>query len=412
MKKLALFSLISLMVVMVSCVKENPDRIVKFQVNTDSLELNQRISYPMKPITLKQKKSSESVGFMLVGDAQSPEINGMRLSASSVIFANNKAYVTYNLRGEEFGGAIVVYNLSNTMQPTINSQIIFEDIDINIASFKKNTNTIYLGGSHRTLGGVVIPVSVNGQGGINTSQNLQMTPMGEAPSVNGVVHVGNRLIVSAGNTNGGFWSVNQGSLGVADQFLIDGAKSVVYNEGKSANNDWFVGLVAPGPNTHAQLRVWKGGNNPSFAQGRTINIGISAYHQSVEPDYDKLGKLYMYIAPNSNICYIPLGANGMRAFDISPNATSTGPVYQSPANMLTIGNTNAVSVDNHYIYLANGADGVLFGKKPASGTVIDVFGVWDNSEYPGSANFVASNNTHVFVAKGKEGGLKILLKMF
>lgn len=403
--------MVFLVSVMSACVKENPDRIVKFQVNTDSVELNQRMSYPMVPITLNQPKSSEAVGFMLVGDAQSPSINGQVLSASSVLFENNKAYVTYNLRGEDFGGAIVVYNLGNTMQPTINSQIIFEDIDINIASYKKNTNKIYLGGSHRTLGGVVIPVNINGQGGINTSQSLQVTPVGETPSVNGIVQVGNRLIVSAGNTNGGFWSINQGSLGVADYILNDGAKSVAYNNG-DGNSNWFTGLIAPSPTQNAVLKIWNGGNNPNFANARTININLPAYHQSVEPDYDRLGKLYMFIKKNDYISYVPLGANGMRAYDIRPNSAGPVLVYQSPANMLTIGNTNSVSADDHYIYLANGADGVLFAKPPTSGNVIDVVGVWDNSVYPGSANFVASNNTHVFVAKGKEGGLKILLKTF
>lgn len=411
MRKCVFLSVVFLVSVMSACVKENPDRIVKFQVNTDSVELNQRMSYPMVPITLNQPKSSEAVGFMLVGDAQSPSINGQVLSASSVIFENNKAYVTYNLRGEDFGGAIVVYNLGNTMQPTINSQIIFEDIDINIASYKKNTNKIYLGGSHRTLGGVVIPVNINGQGGINTSQSLQVTPVGETPSVNGIVQVGNRLIVSAGNTNGGFWSINQGSLGVADYILNDGAKSVAYNNG-AGNSNWFTGLIAPSPTQNAVLKIWNGGNNPNFAYERTININLPAYHQSVEPDYDRLGKLYMFIKKNDYICYVPLGANGMRAYDIRPNSAGPVLVYQSPANMLTIGNTNSVSADDHYIYLANGADGVLFAKPPTSGNVIDVVGVWDNSVYPGSANFVASNNTHVFVAKGKEGGLKILLKTF
>lgn len=409
MKKIIIFKLFLFLAALSACVKENPDRIVKFQINIDSVELNQRMSYPMVPITLKQPKASDVVGFLLVGDAQSPSINGQVLSASSVIFENNKAYVTYNLRGEDFGGAIVVYNLSNTMQPTINSQIIFEDVDINIASFKKNTNKIYLGGSHRTLGGVIIPVNVDGQGGINTSQTLQVTPIGETPSVNGIVQVGNRLIISAGNTNGGFWSLNQGSLGVADYILIDGSKSVAYNNG-SGNSNWFTGLIAPSPSQNASLKIWNGGNNPTLANPRTINIGLPAYHQNVEPDYDRLGKLYMFMKKNDNICYVPLGANGMRAFDVSPYSLNTAVVYESPADMLTIGNTNSVSVDNHYIYLANGADGVLFAKPPTSGRIIDVIGIWDNSEYPGSANFVASNNTHVFVAKGKEGGLKILLK--
>lgn len=412
MRNYSLITILVAFVFLTACTKERePNQGIKFSVTTDSSVLNARISHPNVPITLKQLKSPSSAGFLLVGEAESPQINGERLSASSVIFANNKAYVTYHMRGQPFGGGIVVYNLSNPAQPTINSQILFDDIDINISAFKSNGSSIYLGGSSATQGGVVIPVNVSGQGGINTSQNLQITKIGNAPSVNGIVHVGNRLIVSAGNTSGGFWAINQGSLQVLDQQTNTGAKSVAFNEG-SGNSQWFMGLVAGSPQQNAVLKVFNGGVNPGFSGGWQFDLGQPAYHQAVEPDYDQWGKLHVFIKPSTDICYVPLGVNGMKAIKVNPS-TSTIPqvVYTSPANMLTIGNTNSVSADNDYIYLANGADGVLFAKPPQSGNELDVFGIWDNSQYPGSANFVASNNTHVFVAKGKEGGLKILLKV-
>lgn len=396
-----------------SCVKERePNQGIIFSVNTDSVALNARITHPNVPITLKPLKSSASGGFLLVGEAESPEISGEKLSASSVIFANNKAYVTYLMRGQPFGGGIVVYNLSNPAQPTINSQILFDDIDINISAFRSNGSTIYLGGSSASQGGVVIPVNVTGLGGINTSQNLQITKIGNAPSVNGIVHVGNSLIVSAGNTGGGFWAINQGSLQVMDEQANTGAKSMAFNDG-TGNSRWFMGLVAGSPQQNAVLKVFNGGVNPGFSNGWQFDLGEPGYHQSVEPDYDQWGKLHIFIKPATDVCYIPLGVNGMKAIKVNPSA-STIPqiVYTTPANMLTVGNTNSVSADNDYIYLANGADGVLFATPPQSGTELNVTGVWDNSQYPGSANFVASNNTHVFVAKGKEGGLKILLKTF
>lgn len=105
-----------------------------------------------------------------------------------------------------------------------------------------------------------------------------------------------------------------------------------------------------------------------------------------------------------NVCYVSKGMYGMEAY----NVVSGQMVFKSPLNMLTLGNTNAVSADNNYVYMANGADGVAFAEYPPSGNILNIVGVWDDPAYPGSANYVTSDGTYLFVAKGQEGGLKII----
>jgi hypothetical protein len=398
--------------ILVSCDRydSNDLKTTSFSMNINSDELTQRLTYPNVPIHLTSQKSTQTSSFVLVGEADSPMLNGEKLSASSVIFgANNRVYVTYHHRGEPFGGAIVAFNVVNPSQPVITSQIIFNDIDINIVSFKnQNDNKIYLGGASATNGAVVIPVNLNGgTGDLNTNQNLQIAPVGGSPSVNGIVHVGNRLIVSAGYTSGGLWSINQGSMQIMAQTYFDGSKSVATN-GLSGSSNRFMSLKG-GSMDNAILYVYKGGNNPNFNTGWQFNLGVPAIHQNVEPNYEQWGKMYMFIKPNTTTCYVPLGMNGMKAINFSQGNGQL--VYQSPAGMLTTGNCNAVGADNDYVYMANGSDGVCFATVPTTGTTLNIFGVWDNTQYPGSVNFIASNNTHIFVAKGKEGGLKILLKV-
>ncbi len=96
--------------------------------------------------------------------------------------------------------------------------------------------------------------------------------------------------------------------------------------------------------------------------------------------------------------------NGMKAVNIFTGNL----IYESPSGMITDGNTNAVSADSKYIYMANGAQGLYIAKAPLSGTVVDIIGIWDDPAYPGSANHVFSDDNHIFLAKGKEGGLKII----
>ena len=127
-------------------------------------------------------------------------------------------------------------------------------------------------------------------------------------------------------------------------------------------------------------------------------------HQNVATPYD--GKATATMLPNDNICWISKGKYGLAGFNLESQTVQ----YTSPNSMLTQGNTNAVSSDGDYLYLANGEDGLCIAGLPAAGAELVPFVKWDDAtEINASANFVQAKGDWVFVAKGG-GGLKILHK--
>ena len=98
---------------------------------TDQAVLGSMISYVNQPITLTGGTKSTETGINLVAQALSPEANGVKLSATSVLLRDTRAYVTYHERGEGFGGAVYVFNISNPSVPVPSYLITFEEYDIN-----------------------------------------------------------------------------------------------------------------------------------------------------------------------------------------------------------------------------------------------------------------------------------------
>ncbi|HAW59460.1 MAG TPA: hypothetical protein DCX03_10710, partial [Bacteroidales bacterium] len=132
MKKL-IFVLFAVTALLVSCSKEdaptftNEDGIV---LNNNSAELSKYIKIINEPLVLKGGLKSGPI-FTLVAEAESPTINGIKTSASYVHRRYQKVYVTYHIRGAEYGGAIRVFDISDPVNPTIVSEMDFARIDIN-----------------------------------------------------------------------------------------------------------------------------------------------------------------------------------------------------------------------------------------------------------------------------------------
>lgn len=384
-----------------SCSKEeapsfvNEDGIV---LNNNSQELNQRLTIINEPLNLKGLKSTPS--FSLVADAASPIVNGVKLSASYVHRRYQKVYVTYHERGNGYGGAIVVFDISDPLNPSIVSQMTFEKIDINACDINANGSVLYLAGAHKAKGAVVLKIAIDGNGIItSTPEQVQILKVGNAASANGIIQASNWIYVSAGNTNGGLFVYNRTTLAYVDSDLYNGAKFSTANGRVNGKN--HISLEVDGSN-NAYLHVYVvGAGDPTTELIWPVGQVI---HQNVEPEFVNFGKATIFIRPNSNVCYVSLGMYGMKAIDI----TNGNLVYESPAGMITYGNTNGVSADSKYIYMANGAQGLYIAKPPVSGTEVEIVGIWDDPHYPGSANHVYSDGSYIFVAKGVEGGLKII----
>lgn len=384
-----------------SCSKEEAPSFVNedgIMLNNNSQELNQRLTIINEPLNLKGLKSAPT--FSLVAEAASPVVNGVKLSASYVHRRYHKVYVTYHERGNGYGGAIVVFDISDPYNPSIVSQMTFEKIDINACDINGNGSVLYLAGAHKAKGAVVLKIAIDANGIItSTPEQVKILKVGNAASANGIIQASNWIYVSAGNTNGGLFVYNRTTLAYVDSDLYNGAKFSTANGRVNGKK-------------HISLEV--DGSNNAFLHVYTVGVGDpnseliwpvgQVIHQNVEPEFVNFGKATIFIRPDANVCFVSLGMYGMKAFNIFNGNL----VYQSPAGMIIYGNTNAVSADSKYIYMANGAQGLYIAKAPTSGTEVEIVGIWDDPNYPGSANHVYSDGSHIFVSKGVEGGLKII----
>ncbi len=135
------------------------------KVITDQTELNKAMVYQNVPITFEGGLKMGS-GFTLEATALSPTVSGVKLSATYVIFRNNKAYVTYHERGEGHKGYVRVYDVSTPATPVITTALAFSDIDINAADINQAGTKLYLAGSSFKKGAVLLVIDLDGTGNL------------------------------------------------------------------------------------------------------------------------------------------------------------------------------------------------------------------------------------------------------
>lgn len=399
-----LLSLIILLAVLTNCQKSETTDIISDQeqvyINNDKASLNDRVIYIQEPVfSTSHSKDYEDYFWYYIAEVPSPIFNGEVLSATHVDIIDQKAYVSYNVQGNVYAGGVEVIDLQNPAFPTIIAQMLFPGNDANavVADIDgSNSNRdIYLALSSFKKGAVVRKLQTqNGQFSgaftdLSLSKYLENNVI--SASANSIVCTDNYIYASSGQSEGGVFQISKQDFLVVDVDEFDAAKYVVTNGNKQ---------MSLSTGDEAKLHVYNVG---SGMEKQIFDIG-SIYHQNVDAPY--YGKSAMHIDEGSNTCFVAMGLNGMKAFDI----TSGAEVYTSPANMLTFGNTNGLTKDDLFVYLANGADGLYIAKIPdGEGEIIPVQN-WDIDETTASANLVKASEDWLFVAKGG-GGLKILRRI-
>ena len=349
--------------------------------------------------------------FMLESSLTSPELNGELLSASYVevlkVNSTVKAYITYNLNGSAHGGALVVLDLTNPEKPEITSEILFEGIDLNVCEVYHAGKIMWVGGSSFKKGAVIIPIELDNKGDAITNEKFDIITIKNVASVNGIIEAGDWIMVTAGNAGGGTFALNY-KRGYRD----DGA-DYFSNAKFSSANGYAMGKyhVSLEGGDNAKLHVYRIGVQDEDSES-VIPLG-SIVHDVEDEANAYAGKATCFMEPNSRFCYVSMGANGFVAVDIFDHKQ----VMHSAGSILKHGNTNAISVDDKYIYMANGADGVVICEKPEiqygqESVEVEPLYIWDEETESASANFVAVRDEYIFVAKGSNGGLKIVKRLF
>ncbi len=391
-----------------------PEEIVDNSITTNNnfVDLNKRMTSINTPIEDKNNFKVLDVGgdcfdytWYLVAEVAAPIVDGEPLSASDVRILGNRAYVTYHRQGSGIDGALEIIDITDPGFPVIRSYMEFDGVDINTLAIDdrgsdNGERKIWLAGSSFKKGAVLRQV-ISNNGYLNGS--ILDVPLSRAilngditPSANGIGYSDNYIYMTAGNSVGGTFQLDRQTLNILSHEEYSDAKAIALNGG--SNGDYQLSLVA---GDNAKLLVHKVGTDRTLVNSFDLGTII---HQNVDDPY--LGKATVSIREGENIAFIATNQDGMIAINIETGNI----VYESPSNMLTIGNTHGLTIDEKFIYMANSDDGLFIGCIPAgSGEILEVQR-WDLDEIGASANMVQTDGDWVFVAKGG-GGLKILRKI-
>lgn len=378
---------------------------IAFTVNNNSDDLNKRMNIVREPLVDNNSFKTLDVGgdcfdytWYLVAEVDAPLFNGEPLSATDVRIFGDLAYVTYHRQGAEIGGGLGIINISDPTDPIIISYAEFDDADINTLAVDSESR-VFLAGSSRK--GAILRQVYTTDGHIvpNSPADIKLADAYDdgtvPPNANGIALSDDYIYMSAGNRSGGTFQLNRNDLAfVANEEYTD-AKHVAVNG--LFTGDYQLSLVA---GDNAKLNVHRVGADRSLVNSWDLGV---IKHQNVAEPY--LGKATLSIREGENIAFIAMNSRGAKGINIETGEE----VYSTPDDMLTIGNTHGLAVDEKFIYLANSDDGLFIGCLTEEGEIIEVQR-WDLGETGASANMVQTDGDWVFVAKGG-GGLKILRKV-
>lgn len=366
-----------------SCKKTAPESLKTASDNAVLTEsgFENRITYVSNELENVQKTRGV-VTFSHIANVSAPIFKGDTLSATGMEVLGNYCYVTYHVAGATYGGAIEVFDISNSLKPTIVSQLLFDDTDINECTvdhgklYAVGGRNIYTSNFtyNNTQGAILLEVGLVGN---KLSKDLRWMAL-PSYSGNSVAAINNFLYVVSGSTGGGVYQINKQSFKIMDTDTYENARYCdVDRTGKKGSVIVLQGLDNPKLNEYSLSSNFKTSKN-SFS----LNNKVTPNGKSV-------------INIDNNDVYVCTGEKFLLVYTIS-DLTSPYKTISS----LGEGYVNGVHCDNDYVYVANGFDGLAIYDRAA-------FGLKTIFKYSGSSNYVHSNGKNIFISNGK-GGLKIL----
>jgi hypothetical protein len=121
----------------------------RITVVNDESKLNTRVtnkndSVQVDAVGLRKTNGVQAFSMTLVAEIAPPVVNGQTLQATSVSLDNKVAYISYNLRGNTYGGGVDVVQLKSGKNATIVSSATFNDTKVSSVFYDPTTTNIYL----------------------------------------------------------------------------------------------------------------------------------------------------------------------------------------------------------------------------------------------------------------------------
>ena len=390
MKKIYPFVLLVAVIFSCDWKQENPGFERNILINSDSEQLSKRISIQdagvvnlLEPNTPNGRISEDEIPagkipMILVAQAEGPAHNGKALRATHVDIDGDYAFVSYNKEGEEFLGAVEIYNISEPTKPKITAQAIFTTADINALKFHEGRLHIAAAfdvDAEREINTAAQYLSVSVGNGQFTSDFVKSDLEGFAGT--GITYTNSHAAVSSGND--GIVALFDASHNRIASTPISDLRDVAYGNNTLAALSGEEGVVLMNPtNLNALSKINLEKDTPNSKRTMDINGDLLFTSEG---------------AKGAGIYSLPSGALVEKiAIASNPEGVEEGDIV-----------TNAVSFDEGLLMMANGGAGVEVVEITANNTT-ETLGIISLS---GSSNFVKLKGKHLFVASGSKG-LQIL----
>lgn len=333
----------------------------------------------------------------MVADLKAPSapegITGNLSASHCAITEDDFAFVSYHKQGKFHYGLLEIIDIQDPKKPKILNTVLFRDSDIN-AIKAASCNEVWLAASNVKHGALVYKLNTKTKSlkRINLSNSLPTKKI--SASANGIALTNDYVLVSSGKTNGGTFVIDRKTDKVVYADSFSNAKYVAVNDDCS---DAIYATIATGNKAEIKMNAVN-----SFTRPSSFSIG-NAIHQNVEMTYK--GKNTITFNPyNDKQLFCSMGKAGLHLFDVTKKQLTS----ISPSEMIKKGNTNGVSFDPQYIYIANGADGMaISGHVFEDGDKITPIFTWDSEDSYASVNYIEAAGSYVYICNG-QGGFHIL----
>ncbi|TDW51373.1 hypothetical protein EV144_10146 [Flavobacterium sp. 270] len=354
-------------------------------ITTDQSALNARLDYTNSGvISLENNTSTQKLAgsnaiatttFPLVQIAEiNPPVdgNGKTLQASHVAVNGNYAYVSYIMRGDVYSGAIDVIDVSDPYKPKLVTSALIANTDI--TSLTYSNGNLIIGAAKDvdkdpllTSPAIVINMQLNG--GLLTD-NYKVNYLESRVTTDVAANTASYFAVTG--DAGSLFKINASTKAVAGKTAVADLRSI------ALNGENLVTLSGTkGVNIYNQSTL-------ALQKSFTTSTDVSGAKRTMDFDGTKL--------------LVSEGAKGLGIYDMASGSKlqTIGIATAGEDNV-----TNAVSVNDGYAFVANGALGLNVYQTGSQLSLLGALGI------AGSSNYVKSSGNYIYVASGT-GGLKII----
>ena len=306
------------------------------------------------------------------------------MQATAITIKENKAYVSYNLQGEAFGGAFDVIDISDPEEPILRNRVIFNDTDINSVTY--GNNYIYLSEAVNSPEGAIAQIEI-----LQMTNNLiSIITNSSKIKLNGYaancVYFGNSGLYATSGDNAGVYAFSSINFSELDYSELHDARWI------DGNNN-YLAVAAGTPGTIALFNF----TNSKFSLANTYSFTGADI-----PNAKTTAKIV------GDHIFIAAGTGGVQVHQLVSGTFVTE--IPLPNTNLDDVVTNAVGVNNDLVFISNGGAGVYVAQaqkkisniragEPISLTMV---GKLQLAAFA-STNHIVYDEDHLIAATGLQG---------